>query len=324
MRNKWFLFIWIYSIAFLTINCDKKNDFPVLKDSYLGQKPPGIIPEIFAPGVISTELGEMCSIFSMDGKKFLFLRYDKTKSPRINTIFITELKDGVWTNLKSLSFNKKFFEWDYNFAADNRTLYYTSLQPVKINGMKSECSNIWKSKINDSNWTDPQVIGYPINTAESNDQFPSFTKTGTMYFFSNRKSGFGKSDIFCARLIDGKYPEVKNLGSVINTEYSEFDLYISPDESYLIFCSNRPGGYTSNDIYITYRYNNGSWSAPKNLGEKINTIGGVCPNVSPDKKYFFFTGGKNSAGSDIYWVDAKFIEELKPDILKKGIHYNEK
>ena len=34
---------------------EKTNDWPVLKGPYIGQKPPGMTPEIFAPGIISTE-----------------------------------------------------------------------------------------------------------------------------------------------------------------------------------------------------------------------------------------------------------------------------
>lgn len=49
------------------------QEFPVLKGDYLGQTPPGIIPEVFVPGLGSVnnrmELG--CS-FSRDGKEFAF------------------------------------------------------------------------------------------------------------------------------------------------------------------------------------------------------------------------------------------------------------
>jgi hypothetical protein len=46
-------------IVFSTAACSQtqKTDFPVLKGPSLGQKPPGSTPEIFVPGVISTEKG---------------------------------------------------------------------------------------------------------------------------------------------------------------------------------------------------------------------------------------------------------------------------
>jgi Tol biopolymer transport system component len=36
-----------------------------------------------------------------------------------------------------------------------------------------------------------------------------------------------------------------------------------------------------------------------------------CPIISPDGRYLFFNSGRNGK-SDIYWVDAKIIEEFIP------------
>lgn len=48
----------------------QQDDFPVLRGPYLGQKPPGLIPEIFAEGVMTTEFHEHSSpAFSPDGKE---------------------------------------------------------------------------------------------------------------------------------------------------------------------------------------------------------------------------------------------------------------
>ena len=45
------------------------SDFPVLSGAYFGQTPPGSSPEIFAPGLISTQDGwEAAITFSPDGK----------------------------------------------------------------------------------------------------------------------------------------------------------------------------------------------------------------------------------------------------------------
>lgn len=46
-----------------------------LKGEYLGQKPPTKIPEVFAPGIVSTEKGwEAAVTFSPDGKYLFFHR----------------------------------------------------------------------------------------------------------------------------------------------------------------------------------------------------------------------------------------------------------
>jgi len=61
-------------------------------------------------------------------------------------------------------------------------------------------------------------------------------------------------------LHDGEYQEVKNLGQNYNSEEHDHDPCIAPSESYLVWCSNRHGGYGENDFYITYNKENGQWT----------------------------------------------------------------
>ncbi|MDH5706774.1 MAG: hypothetical protein OEZ45_12230, partial [Candidatus Aminicenantes bacterium] len=56
----------------------------------------------------------------------------------------------------------------------------------------------------------------------------------------------------------------------------------------------------------------GSWSQAFDLGSKLNLPGGkMLATISPDSKYLFFCNR-----GDIYWIDARIIEELKPKELK--------
>jgi hypothetical protein len=107
---------------------------------------------------------------------------------------------------------------------------------------------------------------------------------------------------------------VENLGKPVNSEYSDYDSFIAPDESYLIFSSDRPGGYGEyNDIYIAFRKRDGTWTEPKNLGYEFRDSG--INGVTLDNKFLFYTCGRTGE-DDIYWVDAKIIRDLKPDNVK--------
>ena len=82
--------------------------------------------------------------------------------------------------------------------------------------------------------------------------------------------------------------EPENLGPAINSPQGENDVYIAPDESFIVFTSDRPGGQGENDFYLSV-WKDGTWSQPRNLGPTINSAGTeCCPSVSPDGKYFFF------------------------------------
>jgi hypothetical protein len=130
-------------------------------------------------------------------------------------------------------------------------------------------------------------------------------KDGTIYFKII-------TDLYRVRNVDGKYTKREKLDE-INTEAFEIGPYIAPDESFIIFESDRPGGKGEIDLYICFRNPDDSWSEAINLGNTINTEDSErFPGISPDGKFFFYLGHTR----DIYWVDAKIIRALKLINLK--------
>jgi len=145
----------------------------------------------------------------------------------------------------------------------------------------------------------------------------------------------GSEDIWMSPFVNGNYEEPRNLGDSINTEDFELDPFIAPDESFLIFTRIDKKRERGADLFIAFRRGDGSWTEAVNMGEGINSKDmEYCPTVTPDGKYFFFTSTRklygpyseiplsyekkleilNSPGNgsaDIYWVDAKIIEELR-------------
>jgi Tol biopolymer transport system component len=137
--------------------------------------------------------------------------------------------------------------------------------------------------------------------------FPSVSNKGTIFFgaYLDSIGNYGKSDLYMYS--SGK---ITNLGDVINSPGEEWDPYISPDESYLLFESDRPGGYGNTDIYISFKTKEG-WGKPINLGSTINTNAyEVAARVSPDGRYIFFDRPFKKE-QDIHWMKATVIERLK-------------
>ena len=104
-----------------------------------------------------------------------------------------------------------------------------------------------------------------------------------------------------------RYPE-------LGTGPVSVDPFISPDETYLVFCSTKPGGYGQDDLYISFRGGDGAWQEPMNLGMSINSSGSENrPHVTLDGQYLFYTS--NRAGQrDIYWVSTAIFARLKEKI----------
>lgn len=78
MKFKVTVIILIFSAIFTFGNYTQQKDFPVLKGPFLGQKPPGDVPELFMPGIISNCDLHSSVYFSADGKEVCF---SKLKEP---------------------------------------------------------------------------------------------------------------------------------------------------------------------------------------------------------------------------------------------------
>ena len=297
-------------LVFFISSCAHQDDFSVLKGPYLGQKPPGLTAEIFAPDLISTSQHEALYGFFENGTFLIFDRTDPSEKVWVPAVYVMELNEGSWMTTKGSPFRGKPWYHSYTIASEGKTVYFTWRGSLDKDNSSGDI-NIWMVKKGSQSWCDSTKLQSPVNS-DSTDTYPSVTDKGTLYFFSGRKGGFGKGDIYRSRSNNGRHTDVENLGQTINTEYSDIDPFIAPDESYLIFCSNRPGGYGGLDFYISFQTENGSWTEPVNMGAGINSSGHEeRPSVSPDGKYLFLT--RDTSGNlDIYWVDARVIETFKP------------
>ena len=296
-------------------NCTQKSDFPVLKGPYLGQNPPGTIPELFAPEVFSEFKYTFCSVFSPDGTEYYFAaaRSDSDKAG----IYWMQRMNNRWTRPEPAPFNSPEINHDMRFLADGSTIFFQSWRPLPGSNTPDALGCLWFSVRQKDGWGAPQPVmcGGEILRAG----YPDISSDGTLYF-STRDKNTRNVDIHRSRLINGAYTAPENLGSPINTEYIEGDLCVSPDEKFIIVsCWERPDntGGGESDLYISFRQSDGNWTPLKNMGEMINTqYIENCPTISPDQRYFFFQRFDGIDKSETFWVDAKIIADLKPEELK--------
>src|SRR5439155_21269132 len=191
-----------------------------------------LAPEVFAPGVISTDLDESCGSFSPDGQTFYFVRRGAyTTSPPISIIYVSDLRDGKWTRPEVAPFSGIYLEGSPYFAPDGKRLYFSSKRPTasKPNGRDW---NIWFVDKIDNQWSDAQEVGEPINTAK-NDTNPAVAADGTMHFASDRDIVPGYFHIYRAPLTNGHYEQPEKLGPEIDSGDTEINPYISPDQNIL-------------------------------------------------------------------------------------------
>ena len=306
-------------------------EFPLLSGPYLGQQPPGMEPELFAPGIVSTAGGEWSSTFTPDGTTFLFGFRGEPHG-----ILVMEEIDGRWTEPRLAPFSGGHPDYDLSFSPDGSMLYFTSARPGIAPEGEEATSDLWVAVRGESGWGEAINLGEPVNSA-LRELYPSVTESGTLYFFGDGRGDSEVRGAYVARLEGGSYSEPELLGPPINTEHGVFDPFIAPDESYIIFASDRPDGLGDGDLYVSFRQDDGTWGEAINLGSTINSPQtDFCPSVTKDGRYLFFSSRRPYEGTypnialsyrneldveaenpgqnvDVYWVDARILEQFREE-----------
>jgi hypothetical protein len=210
-----------------------------------------------------------------------------------------------------------YWEADPYPYLDGKFLYFASNKPVEENTARNGSGwrwNIYMAERSGMHWKEPKPLPSPINLEDSHDGHPWLTPNGSFYFCSSREGGLGGLDLYCSKQTEGRFTDPVNLGEAVNSKFGEEYFYLPPDESYIIFTSNnRPDGYGEHDLYISFKRDDGSWKQAKNMGSIVNSNTPDCfPRVSPDGKCLFYVSYKKG-NFDIYWMDAKIIDELKSE-----------
>lgn len=264
-------------------------------------------PETFIPKIISTDSTEFNSAFSPDGNYFYFSR-------RINSltkIFFCGKKGSSWSAPEQVSFSTtEFSDADPAFAPTGE-LYFISNRPRNSNDTTIDY-DIWKVIPRSVNqWSEP--INVTALNSEQDEFYISFTKQGDAYLSSSREGGYGAEDIYYATYKNTRFARPVNLGDKINTVHSEYDPFITADQSALIFTSSgRDDGVGKSDLYWSMKASSG-WYPAKHFDQTINTsTRDFCPYITSDRKYFFY-----SSQDDVKFIP---IDKLPVDlrsVLKK-------
>ncbi|MEW5924213.1 MAG: hypothetical protein AB1746_09515 [Candidatus Zixiibacteriota bacterium] len=297
----------IFLLGSVAISQQNIESGPKPAGPYLGQNPPGMIPEIFATGIVSTADFEHSKLeFTADGSTYYWAAQPAGNESGSLTqkIWFVKKSNDTWAKPQQLSVDQVGNRSATVFPLTEDIIYIGS---------------------GDKSATDAHSLKYDVYRIDKehkmvekvSEKFPmlktcwsfSFAKNGNLYYDHPEGETY---DIYCSEYSDGVYAEPQKLNSSINDGNTSVQPFVSPDESYLIFCSFRPGGQGIADLYISFRQKDGSWSDARNMGDTINTeMLERFPSVSPDGRYLFFTRNKGEI-SDFYWVDAAIIEKLKP------------
>ncbi len=184
----------------------------------------------------------------------------------VSFIASAKKENNVWSNPEIVSFSGKYFDIEPFLSADGLKLYFASNRPLDNAETKTKDFDIWYVERENKNaeWSNPINLGEPINSS-ANEFYPSIADNNNFYFTCDERTTKGKDDIFVSMWVDGKYTEPVSLSDSINSDGYEFNAFVAPDESYIIFTAyQREGGFGSGDLYMSYKVSDA-------FGQKLKT-----------------------------------------------------
>ena len=157
-----------------------------------------------------------------------------------------------------------------------------------------------------SGWSTPENLGPTVN-ASSVDFTPEISRNGlSLYFASIRPGGFGATDLWVSQRTSLYAPwgAPVNLGPTINSAFPDAAPHLSRDGHRLFYASGRPGGFGSNDNWVSWRsdtHDDFAWQAPENLGSQVNGPGFDAGATVRNPELYFASDRANPGGNlDIY------------------------
>ena len=300
-------------------------------NNIFGKMPPENLPEIFAEGILSFGYHEHNMAISKNGEELFFTLSDVENTTMM--IMTSVLFQNNWSIPTVAKFSNSGNDIHPVFSPDGNKLFFASTRPINKKDTIKDL-NIWYVKRVGDSWSEPISAGSNINS-DLHESSPAFSKNGTIYFDVKVDNPSGNWDIYKSKFQNGEFQKREKVKFLATKKNKELGPFISPDDSYILFYSNRPDSYGEADLYVSFRDKNNNFQAPVNLGKNINSqYYDWSPFVSPDGNFLIFSSYRNTetinsnypdysdfliskfgkpkpCNGTFYWIDTKIINNLK-------------
>lgn len=205
--------------------------------------------------------------------------------------------------------NSEYNEINPMIAPDGKTLYFARIShPNNTHGDKGS-QDIWYSEFDEASkqWGPARRMGFPLNKDEYNCAY-SITPDGQTMLVKGQYSngnyetrGFSLSK----KTANGWSPPQKiDIPNYVNLSKGQFDCgFLSADGKVLMMAFSEKKNSKEDDIYVSFRQKDGSWSKPMDLGAEVNTkFTETTPFLAPDGATLYFSSNREGGlgSNDIY------------------------
>ncbi|KYG73066.1 OmpA family protein [Roseivirga echinicomitans] len=214
------------------------------------------------------------------------------------------------SHVKMDSISSSFDEQNPVLTPDGKRMYFVRSGHARNQGGVIDRGDIWYSDKTEKGWSLAKHAGSTINHTGLNGVV-GFSADGERIYLLNYKDSEGNlhKGIAMAEWVMDHWSVPQPLDIRYFANNSEYiSGSISPDEKVMILSYKSYDTFGNEDLYVTFKESNGSWSQPENLGADINTEGEEwSPYLAPDLKtlYFSSNGFEGQGGRDIFVSNRK-------------------
>ena len=224
--------------------------------------------------------------FTPDGKRAFWVEWDGTwgSEPGQRVIYTAELDGDTWTTPAPAPFTQQYSDDDPFVSPDGQWLYFVSKRPVDDADEEPD-ADIWRYSLVDNG----RLEHLSVNS-DATEYSPVVTSSGALYFASTRDGGLGQGDIYRAAPMDDGFAPPVALGPSVNSRFGEWNVWVSADESDMLFeASSRPTNVSEpGDLYYSRRTDSG-WSDAVPVASLNSSDSDLMPRLHPDGETLYYT-----------------------------------
>jgi outer membrane protein OmpA-like peptidoglycan-associated protein len=271
----------------------------------------------------SLEGGEYSPIISADNKYIYFCGNARADNIGLEDIYYSYNNGLNWSSplvLSELSFPETN-DAPMGISSDRTSIIQFINGKI---GNSTKTTDGWSDvvyfsdNINSGNWSGDAML-----TSDGNALIFSSVRSTNYNYSDEFLEGYHASnnyfsDIYISLKSGDSWMPAINLGSNVNTIYSERSPFLHPDMKTLYFSSDGQGGLGKYDVFKTTRIADSCWdcwSEPINMGKEINTEESDWGyKISTDGEKAYFSKKKSvKENEDIYWLSLP--PHLRPDFV---------
>ncbi|WP_215241433.1 OmpA family protein [Dyadobacter helix] len=239
----------------------------------------------------------------------------------------------AWAQLENLgkTVNSEYNEIAPIISPDGKTIYFSRIShPQNTKGAKGS-QDIWYSELRNDKWGLARRLPSPLNKEDYNSLYSITPDGNTMLIKGAYKNGVYETRGFSIskKTARGWGPPNKiDVPGYTKISKGQFDCgYLSNDGKVLVMSFSEKKNSKVDDLYVSFKQKDGSWSKPLNLGPEINSeeFTETTPFLASDGVTIYFSsdrkGGQGS--NDIYYskrIDKSWKRWSRPVNLGPAIN----